>query len=296
VILPLTENSQDRIREDPLRMLRAIRLACELDFKIEKGALEEIYDHGELLQKVSIERIRDEFVKILLSNYPKEGFQILLQLGLLKYFLPELESAVGFYFEDKSGMKNLFNYILDMLENLPSDLTLCLSILLYDMEKSPVNYSKKETVNKTLRRLKFKNSLIKKINILILEDWQKADFSSRKNIRQLISRLGEENILNILEFKKADFRTRNNINKFNQVKKIEKEIKEVLQERPPLSLKDLAINGKDLIDLGYQEGKVIGEILKKLLNTVIDKPELNRKEFFYSKLRKSKKLRNKSEK
>ena len=70
---------------------------------------------------------------------------------------------------------------------------------------------------------------------------------------------------------------RKDANELSQMKKIEKEIREVLQERPPLSLKDLAINGKDLIDLGYQEGKVIGEILKELLNMVIDKPEINKR-------------------
>ena len=70
---------------------------------------------------------------------------------------------------------------------------------------------------------------------------------------------------------------------------MEQQVREVLEEKPAVSLKDLAINGKDLIDLGYQEGKVIGEILKKVLDMVIDRPELNRKEFFYSKLRKSKK-------
>lgn len=81
-----------------------------------------------------------------------------------------------------------------------------------------------------------------------------------------------------------------------EIERAENNIRETLQERPPVSLKDLAVNGKDLIELGYQEGKGIGEVLKKLLDIVIDKPELNKKKFFYSKLRKSKKLRIKSEK
>ena len=273
------ENSVERIKEDPLRMLRAIRLACELDFKIEKTTLRAIEKNNPLIKKVSVERIREELIKILISNSPRRGFQLLQQSGLLKHIFSELELAGEFYGKGSNYKKeDPFSYILDMLENLPPDLILRLSILLYGVEKLTASYSTKEIVNKILYRLRFKNSLIKRVNILIREDWQKADFSSRRNIRRLISLLGEENILSILEFKKTYFRMRKDANELSQMKKIEKEIREVLQERPPLSLKDLAINGKDLIDLGYQEGKVIGEILKELLNMVIDKPEFNKRE------------------
>jgi len=84
--------------------------------------------------------------------------------------------------------------------------------------------------------------------------------------------------------------------KLVEIERAENNIREILQKRPPVSLKDLAVNGKDLFELGYKEGKVVREILKKFLNMVIDRLELNKKEFFYSKLRKSKKLRNRSEK
>lgn len=281
------ENPIERIKEDPLRMLRAIRLACELDFEIDRITLQAIEDNSSLIKKVSVERIREELIKILISNSPKRGFQLLQQSGLLKHIFSELELAGEFYAKGRDYKKeDPFSYILDMLDNLPPDLILRFSILLYGVEKLTASYSKKEIANKILYRLRFKNSLIKRVNVLIREDWQKADFPSRRNIRRLISRVGEENILSILEFKRAYFRVRKDVDKLSQIEKIEKEIREVLQERPPLSLKDLAISGKDLIDLGYQEGKVIGEILKMLLNKVIDRPELNRKEFFYSKLKK----------
>lgn len=283
------EEPTKRIKEDPLRMLRAIRLACELDFEIDRITLQAIEDNSSLIKKVSLERIRDELIKILISNSPKKGFRLLQQSSLLKYILPELESAVGFYVESNHKEEDLFSYILDMLDNLPSYLFLRLSILLYGVEKLTASYSKKEIANKILYRLRFKNSLIKRVNVLIREeDWQKADFSSRRNIRRLISQLGKENILSIMEFKKAHFKVRKDADKLSQMEKIEEEIREVLQERPPLSLKDLAINGKDLINLGYQEGKVIGEILNTLLNKAIDRPELNKKELLI-KLIKTKK-------
>ncbi len=288
-IIKGVEEPAKRIKEDPLRMFRAIRLACELEFEIDRITLQAIEDNSSLIKKVSLERIRDELIKILISNFPKKGFQLLQQLGLLKYIFPELESTVGFYVESNHKEEDLFSYILDILDNLPPDLVLRLSILLYGVKKLTASYSKKEIANKILYRLRFKNSLIKRVNVLIREDWRKADFSSRRNIRRLISQLGEENVLSILEFKKAHFKVRKDADKLRQLGKIEKEIREVLQERPPLSLKDLAINGKDLINLGFQEGKVIGEILRILLDIVINKSELNKREILLELAKEQKK-------
>ena len=271
------EDPSERIKEDPLRMLRAIRLSCELDFKIDKAVLQAIEKNSPLIKKVSQERIRDELIKILLSNFPKKGIQLLHQLGLLKFILPEIESAVGFYDEGNYKGKDLFSYILDMADNLSQDLALRLSILLHDIEKSQPFHSKREITDRILHRLRFKNSLIKKINVLIRENWQKADFSSKKNIRQLISRVGVENILSILELKKNYMMVNKSADTLRQIDNIEKEIRKVLQEIPPLSLKDLALTGQDLKGLGYPEGKKVGQVLKELLNIVLEEPALNQK-------------------
>jgi len=276
-IIKGVEDPVERIKEDPLRMPRAIRLACELDFKIDKATLRAIEENSSLIKKVSQERIRDELIKILLSNFPKRGIQLLHQLGLLKFILSEIESAVGFYDEGSYKGKDLFSYILDMADNLPQDLALRLSILLHDIEKSQPSHSKREITDRILHRLRFKNSLIKKVNVLIREDWQKADFSSKKNIRQLISRVGEENILSILELKKDYMMVNKSADTLRQIENIEKEIRKVLQEVPPLSLKDLALTGQDLKDLGYPEGKKLGQVLEELLNIVLEEPALNQK-------------------
>ena len=274
------EDPVERIKEDPLRMLRAIRLACELDFKIDKATLQGIEENSSLIKKVSPERIRDEFVKILISNFPKRGFKLLQQLGLLQFILPELEGCVGFYQEDFCPNKDLFEHIINLLNNLPPDLALRLVALLGEVTQPISNSqtSREEVAAKILRRLKFKNSIIKKVSILVQEDWRAIDFLNPKNVRQFISKNGEENILNVLELKRADIKIGKKISKLKQLEKIEQKVREVLEEKPPVSLKDLAINGKDLIDLGYQEGVELGGMLKKLLEIVIDKPELNRRE------------------
>jgi tRNA nucleotidyltransferase (CCA-adding enzyme) len=274
------EDPSERIKEDPLRMLRAIRMACKLDFKIDQATLQAIKKNSVLIKKVSPERIRDELIKILLSNFPKRGFKLLQQLGLLQFILPELERGVGFYQEDLCPNKDLFEHILNLLNNLPPDLALRLVALLSEVTQPPSNSetSRKEFAAKILRRLKFKNSIIKKVSILVQEDWRAIDFLNPKNIRQFISKCGEENILNVLELKRADIKIGKEIAKLKQLEKMEQQVREVLEEKPPVSLKDLAINGKDLIDLGYQEGVELGGILKRLLEIVIDKPELNKKE------------------
>ncbi len=277
-LIRAVEDPAERIKEDPLRMLRAVRLVCELDFKIDKATIQAIEENSLLIKKVSQERIRDELIKILLSNSPKRGLQLLHQSGLLKFILSDLESGVRFYSKGSYEGKDLFSYILDMVDNLPPDLALRLSILLYDIEKAQAFYSKRAIADRILHRLRFKNSLIKKVNILIREDGQKADFSSKKNIRQIISRIGKENTLNILELKKADAMVSKGVGKLKQIEKIEKKLREIFKKKPPLFLKDLAINGNDLIDLGYKEGERIGIRLKKLLKMVINSPELNKKE------------------
>jgi len=273
------EDPKERIKEDPLRMLRAIRLACELDFKIDKATLQAIERNGPLIKKVSPERIRDEFAKILLSNYSRRGFKLLYRLGLLRFIMPELQKCAGIYRENFREGENLLEHTLDIAGNLPPDLNLRLSVLLYNIKSISRLDEKKEIIIKVLRRTRFKNAVIKKIIMLTRENWQAIDFSKKINIRQLVSRIGMENLEDIWKLKKALIRESRNSEGFKsvEIERAENNVRKTLQEKPPVSLKDLAVNGKDLFELGYKEGKELGEILKKLLEIIIDRPELNKK-------------------
>jgi len=269
-IIKGVENPCKRIEEDPLRMLRAVRLACELDFKIDKATLRAIEKNSSLIKKVSVERIRDEFTKILLSNYPRRGFKLLHRLGLLRFIMPELQRCAG---------EDLFEHILGLTGNLPSDLNLRLSAILYNIKSISHLDEKKEIIVKILQRIRFKNAVIKKVTVLTQENWQAINFSKKMNIRQLTARISMENLKDIWELKKALIKESRSSEEFKsaEIERAENNIREILQERPPVSLKDLAVNGKDLFELGYKEGKDIGEALKKLLKIVIEKPELNKK-------------------
>jgi len=273
------EDPKERIKEDPLRMLRAIRLACELDFKIDKATLQAIERNGPLIKKVSPERIRDEFAKILLSNYSRRGFKLLYRLGLLRFIMPELQKCAGIYRENFREGESLLEHTLDIAGSLPPDLNLRLSVLLYNIKSISRLDEKKEIIIKVLRRTRFKNAVIKKIIMLTRENWQAIDFSKKINIRQLVSRIGMENLEDIWKLKKALIRESRNSEGFKsvEIERAENNVRKTLQEKPPVSLKDLAVNGKDLFELGYKEGKELGEILKKLLEIIIDRPELNKK-------------------
>jgi tRNA nucleotidyltransferase (CCA-adding enzyme) len=273
------ENPCKRIEEDPLRMLRAVRLACELDFKIDKATLQAIEENSTLTKKVSPERIRDEFTKILLSNYPRRGFILLRRLGLLRFIIPELQKCAGIYRENFREVEDLLEQILDMAASLPPDLNLRLSVLLYNIKSTSHLDEKKAAIVKILKRMKFKNTVIRKVTVLTKENWQALNFSKKINIRQLAFRIGMENLEDAWELKKALIKGSCSSEKFKlaEIERAENSIREILQEKPPVSLKDLAVNGKDLIELGRKEGKELGKTLKKLLEIIIDRPELNKK-------------------
>lgn len=273
------ENPCKRIEEDPLRMLRAVRLACELDFKIDKTTLREIEENSSLIKKVSPERIRDEFTKILLSNYPRRGVKLLYRLGLLRFIMPELQRCAGVSRGNLCASEDLFEHILGLVGSLPLDLNLRLSVILYNIKSISHLDEKKQIIVKILQRIRFKNAVIKKVNILTQEDWQAINLSKKMKIRQLASRISMENLKDIWELKKALIKESRSSEEFKsaEIERAENNIRETLQEKPPVSLKDLAVNGKDLFKLGYKEGKEMGEALKKLLEIIIDRPELNKK-------------------
>jgi len=281
------EDLVERIKEDPLRMLRAIRLACELDFKIDKAALQAIEENSSLIKKVSSERIRDEFTKTLLSNFPRRGFKLLYRLGLLRFIMPELQKYAGIYRENLREGENLLEHTLDIAASLPPDLNLRLSALLYNIKSISRQSEKKESIVKILRRIRFKNAVIKKVTVLTNENWQALNFSNKTNIRQLASRIGIENLEDAWKLKKTFIKGSRISEKYKLIgiERAENNIREILQEKPPVSLKDLAVNGKDLFKLRYKEGKKMGQTLKELLTLVLEKPALNQKKILLTWVR-----------
>lgn len=257
-------NADERFKEDALRMLRAIRFSCQLDFTIEEGTYAAIVSNSCLIQKISIERINTELYKILMSNFPSEGIYNLNKTGLLHYILPELEADAQ------------LEHIMACLSLTGKEFCLRLSTLLHHID------DKNLTV--ILKRLKFDNLTFKNV-VQIVAEYNKLNLAINCiEIKKLIARIGKENINMVIQLAYADINSRPDIScfensvKIEQLKKFKFSVEKIIASKEPVKISDLKITGNDLKSLGYLEGEEIGIVLSRLLNMVLENPDLNTKE------------------
>ncbi|WP_207751282.1 CCA tRNA nucleotidyltransferase [Anaeromonas frigoriresistens] len=291
-------NPKKRFNEDALRLLRAIRFSTELGFEIEKNTYKNIKEHKDNLLEVSIERIADEFLKILLSDKPSNGIRLLVDTGVIKYIIPEIVDTVDFNQCNPHHDKNVFDHILCVVDNSPKDIELRLAALLHDIGK-PDTFTKDEEgighfynhdkvgaelSEKILKRLKAPKKAISLVSNLVKEHMIWHNDISDKGLKRLINRVGEENIIKLLTLMRSDISCSLAIERpevqeeLAIIDKLEYRIKNILDNREALSIKDLSINGKDLIDLGVFKGPRVGEILNILLDKVMEDESLNKRD------------------
>lgn len=282
----------DRFREDALRMIRAIRFSCQLNFRIEDETLQAIGSLADLIQKTAPERIRDELLKILTSRIPSEGLRLLQSTGLLKYFLPELVACYKFDQCNPYHDKDVFDHILAVVENVPNDSVLRMAALLHDIAK-PCTFSidekgvghfykhniiGREIGQQIMTRLKFDNNTINSVGILIREHMSKLQNPRLSTVKKLMQRTGLSNIGRLLDLQIADEAGSAPPHNFKPLEDLREKVKFILETGEPLYIEDLAIGGQDLISMGFDQGPEIGRILKHLLKYVINNPELNNRE------------------
>ena len=296
-IIRCVGNASDRFNEDGLRPLRAIRFAAQLGFEIETGTLEAINGALEKCGKVSMERVRDEIDKILLSPVPSRGFLLMEKTGLLSLFLNELflcrnVEQNGYHAFDVLG-HSLFACDYTARESYSHELRL--AALLHDIGKPQTkkggeitgiwSFHRHEDVSqemcrKLLARLRYSNAVTDTVCHLIKEHmFNYTDDWSDSAVRRFIARAGEENLEDLFNLRRADTYGHLGLEPNPQtllpfIKRIEK----VLGKGRAFKIKDLAVSGKDLMEIGIPSGKTLGIILKELLETVLDDPEQNTKE------------------
>lgn len=283
-------NSEKRFNEDNLRRLRAIRFACQLGFKIEEETYECLKLNSKNLLLLSFERIRDELCKIILSNNASYGIRELWALNMLQYIIPELEKCIGFNQYNKHHDKDVFEHILSVVDNVASKLDLRLSALLHDIAKPNCfildengqghflghDIESSKIAEKILCRLRFDNRTIEKVCILIKYHMNRFNKIGKPGIKSFINRVGIENLEDLFELQIADIKgCAIEFQDYNNVIEIREKCNRILNENEPLCIKDLDINGEDLIKLGYKPGRELGDTLKYLLEKVLEKPELN---------------------
>ncbi len=281
----------ERFQEDALRMLRAIRFAVQLNFQIDNQTFEAIINHAQLITNISWERISDEFLKIIASQYPAEGISLLDEAGLLQFILPELLTSK----EVRQGghhNTDVWTHSLDALKECPNpDPIVRLATLLHDIGKpqtfeirdNKITFYNHEIIgsriaDKIAKRLKFSKKQRRRLFILVRQHmFYYQTKNSDASIRRFMRHVGLENIDDILDLREAD-RLGSGARKTSwRLEEMKQRMIEQLNQ--PMKVTDLAIDGHDLMTAFDQKpGAWIGEILQQLLEKVLEQPELNTQE------------------
>ena len=287
----------ERFSEDGLRPFRACRFAAQLGFTIEKRTFEAISECLDIASQVSVERIREELLKIIKSEKPSIGLELLRESGLLKLFLPELLEGYK-VFQNKYHRYDIYHHNLYSCDAAMPDYQIRLAALFHDIGKY---YAKREVeqgthgkksvfynheiigaaiTRKILKRLKFSNNDIKIITHLIRNHmFHYTNQWTDGAVRRFIRKVGLENLEALFDLRKAD-RIGNGLKRgeSNSVNKLKERINEAIEEENAITVKDLAVNGYDIMnELNLKPGPIIGKILNALLEVILDDPLKNTK-------------------
>jgi tRNA nucleotidyltransferase (CCA-adding enzyme) len=299
-------NPLDRFAEDGLRILRGLRFASTLNFRIEQGTFDAMRQRLRYLQPVSIERIRDEFNKILRSPRPSLGISLAEDIGALEMFLPEVSSCRGIARDSLPEGRDLFSHLLSVCDYTgPESLEMRLAGLLHDIGIPETTVEREDgTVYSTghelrseqmasviMRRLKYPKSVEKLVCRLIRHHMFSSDPDLHdRHIRRFISTVGEDLVFDLIDLKTADLAGKrgpfwdersgsDDILKPRPVERLERlreRVNRQLADNAALTLKDLAVNGNILHDeAGIPRSREMSTVLSYLLEAVLDDPKMN---------------------
>lgn len=299
----------ERFMEDGLRPIRALRFASQLNFCIEKDTFLEIFkpDIQKKITSISIERFRDEFLKMLKSEKPSVGLKLMEETGILKLFIPEFEVCRGCIQGDGRGFHDfdVMDHLIYACDGAPkNNYKVRLAALFHDIGKPSCkrvienekdgqlftfyNHDNEgaKITEKILRRLKFSNEEIADVSHLVKNHMFHYESSwSDAAVRRFIVRVGLQYMDDLFDLRVADvFGMHNNqvnlrnSNTSENILELKERIEKITEKQNALSLKDLCVNGKDLMDIGIPSGKKIGVVLNELFEAVLEDPDMNSRE------------------
>ncbi len=289
---------RDRFNEDALRMMRAIRLAIELGFTCNRDTMKAIQSQNSFIKGVSVERVRDEFTKIIMSDNPMNGLVMLHDAGLLQYIVPELERGIGVE-QPQAHTYDVWNHLIRSVQHAADrkwDLEIRLAALFHDIAKPQTKGFSRETqqptfyghevvgsreTRKILERMKFSRVTTEKVTKLVRWHMFFADTAtiSLSAVRRMVVNVGRENIWDLMNLRACDRigTGRPKENPF-RLRKYKAMIDQALMD--PVSVTMLNIDGKGIMQvLNIMPGPKIGMILSALLEEVLDDPKLNTEEY-----------------
>lgn len=286
-------NARERFTEDALRMLRAVRFSAQLGYRIDEKTSDAIKELAPSLHKISAERIQAELIKLVTSPHP-DYLRIAYETGITKEVLPEFDLCMETPQNNPHHCYNVGEHILHSMLAVKPDKVLRLGMLFHDIGKPQtltideegITHNKmhpvvgEEMTKKILRRLKFDNDTIDKVSKIVLYHDQEIALTDT-GVRRAVNRMGEDIFPMILAVHRADISAQSDYKKEEKLEKlayIEQMYEGICNRKEAVSLKDLAVTGSDLIALGIQPGRQIGEILHELLELVLEDPAHNTRE------------------
>ena len=303
-------NANERFNEDALRMMRAIRFATVLRFRIDKKTADAIKKNALWMQAISKERIRDELLKIIMADNASDGIEMLRDLGLLKYIIPELEDGYGVA-QSKHHTYDVYEHSILSLKYATQkkfSKEVRIASLLHDVGKPKSKRGSGENATfyghevvgakmttQILTRLRFTKKEIEKITKLVKYHlfYYNVDEVTEASVRKLVRKVGPENIEELLQVRMAD-RIGSGVPKAEPYKL--RHMKYVIEKasKDPISVKMLKIDGRDIMKvLKIKPGPKIGQALNILLGYVLADPKNNKKAFLEKELEKLSKLSDK---
>ncbi len=283
----------ERFSEDALRMMRAVRFAAQLGYDIDEATASAIRDKADTLSKVSAERIMTELTKLIMSDNP-DMLRNCYELGLTAVFLPEFDECMNTPQNIKHHCYNVGEHILHTMKAVRGERILRFTMMLHDIAKPRVVTVDENGIfhnkghaalgatlsREILHRLKADNELIHAACMLVEHhDWRfEAD---KRSIRRAINKMGYDLFPLLIEVQRADIEGQSDYKreeKRARLDEVEALYKEILVDKDAVTIRDLAVNGKDLIDRSVKPGPELGEILDRMLDHVIDHPEDNVKD------------------
>ena len=293
-IIRCVGEAKERFTEDALRMMRAVRFSAQLGYSIEEKTKEAIIELAPNLKNISAERIQVELVKLLQSPHP-DYLRIAYDLGITKVILPEFDRAMETPQNNPHHVYNVGEHLLHTLLYVKPDRSLRIAALLHDIAKPDTEETDSDGISHfhghaeageekaaaILRRLKFDNDTISKVKKYVKYHDYKIEPRPRA-VRRALNKIGKEYFEQILELKQADMLAQSTYQreeKEENLRQVRALYEEILRKEECVSLKELALTGKDLMELGVPQGKQLGMILQQLLEDVLENPEHNTREY-----------------
>ena len=287
-----------RFGEDALRIMRAVRFAAQLGYEVEEDTVQAMKELAPTLSKISAERIAAELEKLLVSPHP-EKLKMAYECGITAVILPEFDRCMETAQNNPHHKYSVGEHTIVSIGNARPDRILRYTMLMHDMGKPSCKTTDEQGIdhfyghqevsaqmaNDILRRLKSDNETRRSVSKLVRYHDLTCGLTG-KSVRKAISLIGEDLFPLYLEVKDADTRAQSDFRfqeKMDYLEEVRLLYRKILEEGDCLSLKDLAVNGKDLIAAGMKPGREIGEVLGAMYRDVIDDPEHNNKEYLMEK-------------